>query len=310
MFTDGSGGGGPWAREHLLSGYRACWQTPLEDGDFDSALCNRGLSRWANFYVEGLARLLAPPAAIDGVYYDGISFGADTMRRVRRVLQRETNGAGLLDLHCGNNLPGTQYGAVSPALQFMHLFPYIDALWFGEGYDYDEPDDYWLIEISGLPFGLGGDMMREGNPWRGMLFGMTGRPRAAHPTALWSALDAFGIANATVHGFWNDAAQIARAECAGVLATVYARRGTALLALASWASETAHCAVTVDWIALGIQPARARAWAPRIDGFQPAIGSIEISAGGQLGVEVETGRGWLIRLDARARRHDRAGARQ
>ena len=33
--------------------------------------------------------LLRPPASIDGIYYDGIAFSADTMRRVRRVMQDE-----------------------------------------------------------------------------------------------------------------------------------------------------------------------------------------------------------------------------
>ena len=51
-------------------------------------------------------------------------------------------------------------------MQFMHLMPYIDSLWLGEGYDYNEEADYWLVEVSGLPFGLMGDMMREGNLWR------------------------------------------------------------------------------------------------------------------------------------------------
>ena len=57
VLTRGDGGGDPWTHEHLGSGYRACWQNPLSDGDFDSALCNRGLSRWANYYVEGLREL-------------------------------------------------------------------------------------------------------------------------------------------------------------------------------------------------------------------------------------------------------------
>ena len=66
-------------------------------------------------------------------------------------IQEEKPGC-LIDLHCGNNLPGTPgnpntYGHVQPALQFMHLLPYIDSLWFGEGYNYDEPPEYWLVEV-------------------------------------------------------------------------------------------------------------------------------------------------------------------
>ena len=55
-------------------------------------------------------------------------------------------------------------------MQFMQHFPYIDSLWFGEGYDYDAPPEYWLLEVSGLPFGLMGDMMharhgQNGRSW-------------------------------------------------------------------------------------------------------------------------------------------------
>jgi len=61
VLVHGDGGGDPWVNEHLGGGYRPCWQNPLSNGDYDSALCNAGLSRWANYYVEGLRELLRPP---------------------------------------------------------------------------------------------------------------------------------------------------------------------------------------------------------------------------------------------------------
>ena len=59
----------------------------------------------------------------------------------------------------------------------MHLFPYIDSLWFGEGFDLEQRGmgpDYWLVEMSGVPFGLPSELMAPGNPWRGMLHGSHG----------------------------------------------------------------------------------------------------------------------------------------
>ena len=125
VLDPGEGGGDSWANEHL-GGHRACWQNPLSDGGFDSALCNGKQSRFLNYYLEGLRTLLRSPVGLDGIYYDGISFGSGTMRRVRRVMQAEAAGgrAPLVDLHCGNNLHA-KYGDVSPALQFMHLLPYV-----------------------------------------------------------------------------------------------------------------------------------------------------------------------------------------
>ena len=125
IFADGVGGGDPWANEHLVDHYAACWQTPLADGTFDSALCNTGISRWVNFYVEGLRRELLPPVDLDGIYYDGIAFGVHTMRRVRRVLEAaKGRGKGLIDLHCGNNLIGT----VRRALETAYFHPRLTSI--------------------------------------------------------------------------------------------------------------------------------------------------------------------------------------
>ena len=260
VLPDGPGGGDPWDSEHLVDGYRPCWQNPLSSGEFDSALCNGGTSRWVNYYVEGLAASLRAPVHLDGIYYDGIGFGGHTMRRVRRVLQAAKGaGRGLIDLHCGNNFLTDSYGKVSPALQFMHLLPYVDSLWFGEGYDYSEEADYWLVEVSGLPFGLMGDMMRAGHTWRGMLYGLTTRYRTADPTELWQLWDAFGIQHASMHGYWQaeppPPVAVDAGSCRHVRATAYVRRGLrTLIALASWDVEPRECVLRLDWAALGLEP--------------------------------------------------------
>tara|TARA_B100002003_G_C13802527_1_gene396106 strand:- start:148 stop:282 length:135 start_codon:yes stop_codon:yes gene_type:complete len=41
----------------------------------------------------------------------------------------------------------------------MDLMLYMDSLWFGEMFEYSNSPDYWLVEISGIPFGLMGDMI-------------------------------------------------------------------------------------------------------------------------------------------------------
>ena len=52
---------------------------------------------------------------------------------------------------------------------YMELLPYIDRLWLGEGFNANHAAwDFWLVEMSGLPFGLMGEMLQDGgNPWRG-----------------------------------------------------------------------------------------------------------------------------------------------
>jgi hypothetical protein len=129
--------GEPWLIEHLGTGYSACWMNPIvaqgHTTEVDAALCNRGLSRWANYYVEGLA-VLSRVVQLDGLYYDGIDFSVETLRRVRAVLVRERGERALLDLHSGNNHRRGdygRYGSVSPALQYMGAFAHLDSIWFG-----------------------------------------------------------------------------------------------------------------------------------------------------------------------------------
>ena len=53
-------------------------------------------------------------------------------------------------------------------------FAWADSLWFGEGFDYQGTSaDWWLLETSGLPYGLTGDMIGACPPnrWLGMVFG-------------------------------------------------------------------------------------------------------------------------------------------
>ena len=49
----------------------------------------------------------------------------------------------------------------------MEHFPYLNRLWFGEYFDYEKnkPDFFFLTEVSGIPFGLMGEMLQnDGKP--------------------------------------------------------------------------------------------------------------------------------------------------
>ena len=51
-------GGGSWLREHVVDGYVPAWHTPLGNGRCDAAIATVGLSRWHNYYLEGLDWLI------------------------------------------------------------------------------------------------------------------------------------------------------------------------------------------------------------------------------------------------------------
>jgi hypothetical protein len=140
-----------------------------------------------------------------------------------------------------------------------------------------------------------GEMLQDGgNPWRGMVFGMTNRlPWAGDPRPVWRAWDEFGIADARMLGWWSARAPV-RTGRADVLATTYAKKGSALIAVASWAADTAAVRLQVDWKALGLDPKTARLRAPAIAGFQP-----ERSFAPNEAVPVAPKRGWLLVVERR-----------
>ncbi|MCX6361442.1 MAG: DUF6067 family protein [Armatimonadetes bacterium] len=293
ILAGGGGGGFPWLREHLVTDYAPQWFQPFEDGTACSAILTSGESRWYNYYIEGLDWLVRN-MGIDGLYLDDVTYDRHILKRMRKVMQAARPGC-LLDLHSNTGF------SIGPANQYMEFFPYVDRLWFGESFRYNEEDPaYWLVEASGIPFGLMGDMLQDGgNRWRGMVYGMTVRlpwvseTNHADPKPVWKVWDAFGIDQAQMLGYW-DAACPVRTSSKEVLATVYRRKGKALIALASWATAKVDVTLIIDWKALGISPAKAVISAPAVEDFQPAR---SFAAGDA--VPVEPLKGWLLLIEER-----------
>ena len=293
VLTRGPGGGWAWLQEHLGEDYIAGWFVPELQ---DAAVINSGMSRWLNFYLEGLD-WLARHIGIDGLYIDDVAYDRTIMKRVRKILDRHRSGA-VIDLHSANQY-NPRDGFANSAGIYMEHFPYLNRLWFGEYFDYNAAPDFWLIEISGIPFGLMGEMLQDGgNPWRGMIYGMTSRaPWAGNPQALWQAWDAFGMADSRMIGYWVAGCPV-RTSHPEVLATVYVAEGRALIAIASWAKESVVVTLSINWTALGIDPSHATLRAPAMADFQEAACfEFNSSAGMQKqssDIPVESGRGWLL----------------
>lgn len=284
IFSRGNGGGSAWLQEHLTQDYISAWHVPEIR---DAAIVNTGISRWHNYYVEGL-NWLARNVGIDGLYIDDVAFDRSIMKRVRKVLVRNRPHP-MIDLHSANQYNEND-GFASSANLYLEHFPYLDRLWFGEYFDYNAPPEYWLTEMSGIPFGLMGEMLQDGgNPWRGMVFGMTARaPWSGDPQPLWRAWDRFGMQGTRMIGWWVPQSPVKTGR-EDILATVYSRPGHAMVALASWASDTVQVTMTIDWRSLGIDPSRAHIRAEAIDQFQPAA---EFPVGAAIPVPPK--KGWLL----------------
>jgi len=268
IYAGGGGGGHTWLREHLQNDYAPWWFTLLEDGTADASIGVSGASRWYNYYVEGLAWLLHN-VEIDGLYLDDVAYDRVTLKRMRKVLDRTRPGC-LLDLHSNTAF------SFGPANQYAELFPYVDSLWFGEGFRFnDMSPDQWLVEASGIPFGLMGEVLAQYgySPWQGMVYGMS--CRGVNP--LWGLWDAFGIADAQMSGYWEPGCPI-RTDHPQVLATVYRKPTQILVALASWAAGPATVHLVPDWARLGWNPDQIRLSLPSVEGLQ-APGTMDLTEG-------------------------------
>jgi hypothetical protein len=289
IFASGKGGGFSWLQEHLDQNYIAAWFVPELK---DAAIVNSGVSRWHNYYMEGLDWLVKN-VGIDGLYIDDLAFDRMSMKRVRKILTR-TNPGALIDLHSANQF-NPRDGFANSANLYMEHFPYLDRLWFGEYFDYSKSPAYWLTEVSGIPFGLMGEMLQDGgNKWRGMVYGMTCRNpwSGMDNRPLWHEWEHFGLKDSEMIGYWVSDNPV-QTGSDKTLATIYRHRGKrTLIALATWEDGDAHIHLTIDWKALGLNPKKATLHAPAIENYQPEktwkIGE---------DIVVPKGQGWLIEVE-------------
>jgi hypothetical protein len=287
IYSPGKGGGFSWLQEHVGEDYIAAWFVPEIK---DAAIVNSGMNRWHNYYVEGM-NWLTQNVGIDGVYLDDVAFDRITMKRIKRVLTQDGH-PGILDLHSANQYNKSD-GFNNSANLYMEHFPYLNKLWFGEYFDYEKnKPDFFLTEVSGIPFGLMGEMLQDGgNPWRGMIYGMTNRmpwSDNADPRPIWKIWNDFGIKGSEMIGYWSENCPV-KTSNDKVLVTVYKKNGTALISIASWADDDVKVKLNIDWKKLGIDPSKVTITAPAINNFQPAQ---TFSVKDEL--PVAKGKGWLL----------------
>lgn len=294
ILRGGNGGGYPWCREHLISDYTPQWYQHFDEGEVpigaDAAiLTSESDSRWYNYYVEGL-KWMVQNLDIDGIYMDDVSFGRDILKRMRRAMDSVKPGC-IIDLHSNTGF------SKGPANQYAEFFPYIDKLWFGESFLYDKMTPAnWLVESSGIPFGLMGDMLyRGGNKWLGMQYGMTVRHPwftegvICDPRVVWKIWDDFGIADAEMIGFWEADSPV-KASDDDVKVTAYKKSGKVLLSIGNYSDELKKIRLSVDWKALGFKTP-VKLIIPDIPDFQKAK-----SCTLQDEIEIEPRKGLLVYL--------------
>jgi len=255
-----------WLVEHAGGDILPAWHETISFDAYphrlDLAVITQPDSRWNNFYLEGL-RHLVEDYGLDGIYLDDCALNRDALMRARRILDADGRTDRIIDLHSWNHHRDLA-GEGNSAVIYMELMPYLDQLWFGESFKFDEPDAFWLVERSGIPFGLMGEVLQMGDvycPFRAFLYGMTNRwGDKGHPQALWRMMDELGLGESEFVGYWDEANPV-RVKCDAtedVKASVFRRPGMALVVVADFALKGYRkCSLEVDWAALGIAPERA-----------------------------------------------------
>ena len=266
-------GAHPWLLEHLREKFIAAWREALTgryEGVLDLAVITTPDSRLDNFFLEGLD-FLARDAGVDGIYVDDSSIGRKTFQRARRILEAR-RPAPLIDMHMWRGTFLKSLGNVEPTTVFMENFPYFDRIWPGEGYSYNTfSPATWLLEVSGIPFGVMGEMLQGGgNRWLGMLYGMTARLGwGGDPQPVWKCWDEFGMQGTEMIGYWDPDCPV-KTDNENVPATVYRKEGKALVAIGSWADKPVDVKLAIDWKALGLKPDHVKITVPEVERFQAA----------------------------------------
>jgi hypothetical protein len=288
-------------KKYIQEDYMTAWRQKINRGRYqdvmEASVTAPPMSRFNNYFLEGLQWIL-DQTGMDGLYFDDVAFDRSVMKRIRKILDRHHPGC-TIDLHSwnyykDNNVDDTSLAGWGNSMNlYIDNYAFIDRIWFGEGFDYDVPPDVWLVEISGIPFGMMGEMLQYGgNVWRGMVFGMTNRlPNKKDPAGMWALWNDFRIADSAMLGWWNPGCPVS-ADCADIRVTVFRQPHRCMIVLGSWSGRDEEVRLKIDYDSLGFRRERMTLSAPEIEGFQDPA---SFSPDGP--IPVEAGKGWILLLE-------------
>jgi hypothetical protein len=283
-----------WLIDNLREKYIPAWYNEIIEGPFkgeiDLSILTTPDSRLNNFYIGGL-NLMLRNLKIDGVYIDDSALDRITLRRARKLID-QYRPEGRMDFHSWNHF-NTWAGYANCLNLYMDLLPYFDLVWIGEGRDYDRMPDHWLVEVSGIPFGLPGQMLQGGgNPWRGMVYGITNRAgyagKVGNPSEIWHFWDQYHFQDKQMVGYWDPESPV-KCDNDLVKATLYKSAEECIIAVANWGAMDQSCSLEIDWKKLGYDKTGCSYSIPSIQRFQE-----EQSLSSLKRLKIPGGKGYLI----------------
>ncbi|CAG5072715.1 hypothetical protein DYBT9623_04276 [Dyadobacter sp. CECT 9623] len=281
-----------WLVKNLREKYVPAWYNPVSEGKFkgsiDLSVITTPNSRLNNFYIAGLDWMVQN-LKIDGIYIDDAALDRFTLQRARKVID-QNRPEGRIDLHSWNHF-NNWAGFASCLNLYMDLLPYLDLVWIGEARDYNRAPDHWLVEVSGIPFGLPGQMLEGGgNPWRGMVYGITNRSgwTGNVPDELWKFWDEHNFKDKELLGYWDKDCPV-KTNNEHVISSIFKGKNESVIAIANWDKEAQSASVLIDWNALGYDASKCTISMPFVKDFQDEQPLQSLSS-----VNVPGGKGFMI----------------
>lgn len=244
-----------WLNKNLTTHFIPAWYNAFKEGpyagDMDISVITTPDSRWNNYYLEGLDWMIKN-LGLDGVYIDDSALDHQTLQRARRVMDADGKRR-LIDIHSWNHT--NEWAGYANSLHlYLELLPSVDRIWIGEGFRESNTLDFWLVEMSGIPFGLMSETLDARNIFRGMVYGMLPRlPWSGNPVPLWKIWDSFGMKEAVMRGYWDERCPV-KTDNKDIPATVYINGDKALVVLANWTDLPQKAKITLDEELLGFKP--------------------------------------------------------
>jgi hypothetical protein len=108
-----------------------------------------------------------------------------------------------------------------------------------------------------------------GNPWRGMVYGITNRAgwTKNSPTEIWKFWDAHQIKDKLMLGYWEKGSPVTSGNPM-IKASVFKGKDEVIIAVANWTETDQASALSIDWKGLGLDPVGSELSIPEIPGFQ------------------------------------------
>ncbi|MEG2066908.1 MAG: DUF6067 family protein [Tannerellaceae bacterium] len=244
-----------WLNKNLATHFIPAWYNAFQEGkyagDMDLSVITTPDSRWNNYYLAGLDWMIRN-LGVDGVYIDDSALDHQTLQRARRIMDADGKRR-LIDIHSWNHM--NKWAGYANSLHlYLELLPYVDRTWMGEGFAASNTADFWLVEMSGIPFGLMSETLDARNTFRGMVYGMLPRlPWSGNPIPLWNVWDQFGMKSAVMRGYWDERCPV-KTNNANLPATVYLNGDKALVVIANWTDTPQSAQITLDEKLLGFTP--------------------------------------------------------